>query len=147
MELSDQIGKGGSAVFRYFCGLVRRLLWACQPALRVQPRGMTQTSTAASPADSFRLSAIRDSSIGANVFVTDSGDIVYGLPKLGQHKAVKGVAVYEWLVGSRDAELTGEELSSAPINYFTGKDPRNWKRDVPASDTVQFGEVYPGISF
>src|SRR5215213_2726468 len=39
----------------------------------------------------------------------------------------------------------GQEELPGKVNYFTGNDPQQWRRNVPTYKRVLFKEVYPGI--
>jgi len=42
-------------------------------------------------------------------------------------------------------EVAGLEELAGRVNYFVGKDPREWHTDVPTYARVNFSSVYPGI--
>lgn len=51
------------------------------------------------------------------------------------------------LIGARTAEsVRGDERLPGKANYFTGKNPSMWQRDVPMYGKVRLQEVYPGIN-
>lgn len=41
---------------------------------------------------------------------------------------------------------TGEQKAVAKANYFKGEDPKNWVTDIPTFNSVNMGEIYPGVS-
>jgi Bacterial Ig-like domain (group 3)/MBG domain (YGX type)/Beta-propeller repeat len=49
------------------------------------------------------------------------------------------------LGANRALSASGEEPLPGKANYFTGKDPSKWQRDVPMYGKVRLGQVYPGI--
>ena len=50
------------------------------------------------------------------------------------------------LVGaSRNPRILGEEPLSTKVNYFIGRDPRKWRRNVPTFGRIRYSNVYPGI--
>lgn len=40
---------------------------------------------------------------------------------------------------------TGEDLQPGRVNYFIGKDPSKWQKEVPLYRQVRYTNVYPGI--
>jgi len=50
------------------------------------------------------------------------------------------------LVGAAaDPVIVGEEPLSTKVNYFIGKDPSKWRRNVPTYSKIRYRNVYPGI--
>ena len=50
------------------------------------------------------------------------------------------------LLGARSASSSaGEDPQPGKANYFTGKDPSRWQRDVPLFGKVRLPQVYPGV--
>lgn len=50
------------------------------------------------------------------------------------------------LLGDRLSESsTGEEPQTGKVNYFTGNNPANWRRDISLYGRVRLHQVYPGI--
>ena len=41
--------------------------------------------------------------------------------------------------------IVGEEPLSTKINYFIGRDPSKWRRNVPTYNKIRYRNVYPGI--
>ncbi len=110
---------------------------------------------------------------GAAVFVTEDGKIVYGWsrdmsrekPRQGTDEAFrlkpvassgvdlwagegierKAVFVRESFLGARSHRPRGEDPSPTEVNYFRGKDPSTWQREVPTYQTVDLQEIYEGI--
>jgi len=82
-----------------------------------------------------------------SVFITKEGQIVYSLPQEDKEEpGDDGVALYETLVGSRDAAVEGESQTQTIVNYFKGKDAAKWQQYVPTYDAISLGEVYQGIN-
>jgi hypothetical protein len=50
------------------------------------------------------------------------------------------------LVGATAAPaIIGEEALSTKVNYFIGRDPSKWRRNVPTYSKIRYRSVYPGI--
>lgn len=49
------------------------------------------------------------------------------------------------LGGNAAAKLTGFEKLLTTTNYFIGRDPRQWKTNVPNYAKVKYSSVYPGV--
>jgi len=46
---------------------------------------------------------------------------------------------------NKAAEISGQSKLPGKSNYFVGKDPTRWQRDIPTYARVQYEAVYPGI--
>ena len=44
-----------------------------------------------------------------------------------------------------DAKVSGIEQLPGKSNYFIGKDPTKWRRDIPTFAKVKYQDVYPGV--
>jgi hypothetical protein len=54
-------------------------------------------------------------------------------------------AVQLQLLGAnKNPVATGERQQLARVNYFLGKDPAKWRRNVPTYSGVRYMEIYPG---
>ena len=82
---------------------------------------------------------------GCTVFVLDDGQIVYVLPKNGSGKEDTTWILKERFVSGSVCRVAGERKSHASINYFKGKDPSQWEKNIPAYQYVNFGEAYKGV--
>jgi len=93
---------------------------------------------------------------GGTAFITKSGNIVYSfLPPANEHKINSGkysshqkskaLALKEQFINGKLVKVRGENEVSAKVNYIQGADRLKWKRDIPAFESVCFGEVYKGI--
>jgi len=51
--------------------------------------------------------------------------------------------VFAW--GNTHTEVIGEDELPAKSNYFIGKDPSNWRTNVPNYAKVRYRDIYPGI--
>lgn len=50
------------------------------------------------------------------------------------------------LVGaSPSPEIVGEETLPTKVNYFIGRDPKNWRTKIPTYARIRYRNVYPGI--
>jgi hypothetical protein len=83
--------------------------------------------------------------IGGTVFITENGEIVYSLYKVGEDNIAKGLALKEELYGAVVKDIKGEGKSITKVSYFVGKDPSKWKSNIPTYELVSLGEVYRNI--
>src|SRR5258706_12828001 len=66
--------------------------------------------------------------------------------KLDAKAQTKSVALRMSLVGAaRKPEVSGLEELPGKANYFIGRDPSKWRRDVPTYGKVHYQNVYPGV--
>src|SRR5690348_3591097 len=49
------------------------------------------------------------------------------------------------LVGSRAAEITGIDVLPGTVNYFIGKEAKNWHANIKTYRAVKYSNVYPRI--
>ena len=64
----------------------------------------------------------------------------------GGKAAISSSVVRMNLLGAKAVDhAAGEELQSGKSNYFTGRNPANWQRNVPMYGKVRLAGVYPGI--
>jgi hypothetical protein len=56
-----------------------------------------------------------------------------------------GATIRMQLAGASPAQAAGEDQLSGKANYFLGREPANWYRDVPLFAKVRYSSVYPGI--
>lgn len=81
------------------------------------------------------------------LFVTADSRLVYALPR--PHADADGAtavwAFQESFAGRRVVEPRGGETSAVRASSFKGDDPSNWKRGLETFDSVDLGELYPGI--
>jgi len=65
---------------------------------------------------------------------------------LSKHADAKRVALRMSLVGAaRKPVVTGLDELPGKANYFIGKDPAKWHRDVPTYAKVHYRGIYPGV--
>ena len=57
----------------------------------------------------------------------------------------RGIALKEVFAGGNIDAVQGEGEVMTKVSYFRGNDPAQWKRNVPAYEVVNLGEVYKGI--
>ena len=50
-----------------------------------------------------------------------------------------------FLGANHNAELVAQNQQSGRINYFTGKDPRNWHSNIPLFGQVEYRGLYRGV--
>jgi hypothetical protein len=50
-----------------------------------------------------------------------------------------------FLGANHDAQLVAHDQQSGRVNYFTGKDPRNWHTNIPLFGRVQYRGLYRGV--
>ncbi|MBI5375432.1 MAG: SBBP repeat-containing protein [Candidatus Schekmanbacteria bacterium] len=74
-----------------------------------------------------------------NVYVTDKGEIVYGLSNKEDSTSLR-----ETLIGSAPSAIKGESKSVTNVNYFVGNKD-NWKSNISTFESVSLGEVYEGV--
>ncbi len=79
------------------------------------------------------------------VFVTETGKLLYSLPKVEEKEQVNGVVLKEELIGGKVTEVKGESQAVTKLNYFKGNDRSKWQSNIPSYDIVSLGEVYEGI--
>src|SRR3990172_7940831 len=88
---------------------------------------------------------------GGTVFVTETGELVYSLPKFekadkqGSSGKIEGVVLKEQLTGGSVKSITAQEKSETQVSYFRGSDPKNWKSGISTFSKVNLGEVYEGV--
>lgn len=82
---------------------------------------------------------------GGTLLVVQDGQLVYALAKSDPENGVRGGAIRESFVGASVSEVRGEGEARTRVNYLKGKDPSEWKRNIPAYNVVSLGEVYDGI--
>ena len=92
------------------------------------------------------------------VYVTRDGRIVYSLPARAMDPAKSsqrgerssgrapgnGWSLTETPVGGK-ARVTAGQPGSARVSYFIGNDPERWRSDVSTYETVELGQVWPGV--
>jgi len=73
-------------------------------------------------------------------FFTDKGVVL----SLVKDKKVKAVRL-SFAGAAKDMDLSAEGLLKTRVNYFTGKDAKNWQSDVPVYGAVVYRDVYRNI--
>jgi hypothetical protein len=93
--------------------------------------------------------------LGSTVFVTHAGQIVYAFPGAKEKQANYSAAFREWQLRPGWA-LTESFLDGSPrpragtqaateVSFFFGTDPKKWRTGLATYDSVELGEVWPGI--
>jgi hypothetical protein len=96
---------------------------------------------------------------GYSAFLTTGGGIVLSLrpagaslpvardqaAKGGSAKSANAMLQFTLLGAVQHPEVVGENLQSGVANYFIGRDPAKWRRNVPTFAQVRYRNVYPGI--
>jgi hypothetical protein len=77
----------------------------------------------------------------STVFVTGSGSIVYSLPC----ESGGGVALEESFVGGFQVRARGHERSTARIHAYAGRNPAQWRTDIPSYKSVRLASLYDGV--
>jgi Bacterial Ig domain len=94
------------------------------------------------------------STLAGTVHVTRQGLIVHSLPARGSGKSPlaeygrrpsPGWTLTQRLVTSAALTPQAEGAGAARVNYFLGKDPARWQRNLPTHDRISLGEAWPGI--
>ncbi len=79
------------------------------------------------------------------LFVTDDGQLVYALQKKDSGGSSAGWAFRESFADRNPSQPTGGRRSDTLVSHFKGQDPNAWKSQLETYDSVNLGEVYPGI--
>ncbi|MBM4054126.1 MAG: hypothetical protein FJ264_05530 [Planctomycetes bacterium] len=87
-----------------------------------------------------RIAFYSKNPLGA-VFVTKEGEIVYAMSKGDK----KSIALKEHIINAEKPSVKGKARSFATFNFFRGKNQSSWKSNIPAYDSITFGEIYEGI--
>jgi photosystem II stability/assembly factor-like uncharacterized protein len=101
----------------------------------------------------MRLHEVTDSSAGLPSAASSTSRIadlqqqaVTPSPRSASGTARKTAWLRMRLIGANPrARLAGEEQSATRINYFIGKDEKQWRRNVPNYTRVKVAQVYRGI--
>lgn len=81
--------------------------------------------------------------LGAGFFITEDGQIVYSLSRT-EDRAM-GWIIKESFAGASTSVVKGEEKTTINVTEFKGKDPFEWKSNIPSYSQVSLGEVGNGI--
>ena len=64
----------------------------------------------------------------------------------GMLRQTKSTSIAIELVGAAtNPTITGEQPLKTRVNYFIGRDPSKWRRNIPTYRTIRYHNVYPGI--
>jgi hypothetical protein len=86
--------------------------------------------------------AFSASTLSGTVFVTEAGEIVYSLP--GKRENTPGWMLTETFSGGQPRPRSGEGAVTR-VSYFLGKDPERWRSGLSTYESVELGEVWPGV--
>jgi hypothetical protein len=132
---------GYAAVFNVACGDV------AGHELSKQKLAKVQIPFIANQGQSNKEIKFYARTFAGTVFVTETGRLVYSLPKFEDKKLVAGATLKEKLVGGNVTEVKGENQAATKLSYFKGNDSSKWQSNIPSYDIVSLGEVYEGIDF
>ncbi len=76
------------------------------------------------------------------LFIKDDGEVVYSITRENEKS---GWAIRESFVGASIEDVRAFDRVETKVNYFKGSKPENWRRYIPAYNTVSLGEIYEGI--
>jgi hypothetical protein len=84
------------------------------------------------------------------LFVTESSDLVYALPRhrpqdRDLEHAAPVWAFRERFSGSRPSQPRGEDESPVRVSHYKGNRPEAWTAELPTWASLSLGEPYPGI--
>jgi Beta-propeller repeat len=75
-------------------------------------------------------------SLRANHLATGDGAV---------HPSKKATLQLRLLGATKNPSVVGEGPQRGRVNYFIGKDPGKWRRNVPTYNQVRYKNIYPGI--
>ncbi|MEN8165040.1 MAG: hypothetical protein ABFS37_12995 [Acidobacteriota bacterium] len=79
------------------------------------------------------------------VFVTEEIELVYALPQKNPADAGALWAFRESFLGRKPARAQGDEPSPVRVSHFKGNSAKAWKPQLETYESVDLGELYPGI--
>jgi hypothetical protein len=89
---------------------------------------------------------------GFQLFLTANGGAVYSVARPGTSQggtmhpsATRDVFRLDFAGASASPAVSGVDPLPSHSNYLVGNNPANWRRNVSQYDTVQYGNLYPGI--
>jgi hypothetical protein len=95
---------------------------------------------------------------GYSAFLTSEGIVLSlrptGVPipaartqgaKAGPAKSMNTILQFALLGAVQHPEVVGEDLQPGVVNYFIGRDPAKWRRNISTYAQVRYRNVYPGI--
>ena len=104
------------------------------------------------PDESVRFYA---KTFGGTAYVTDKGELIYSFPSalpatapddyVLRHRPARGLILREALVGASASSPEAAQPAKTRINYFIGSNPAKWHTNLKSYNSVNLGEVYPGI--
>jgi len=79
------------------------------------------------------------------LFVTENGELVYALLDGGVDGSVRSWSFRETFVGGAPPQPEGGDPSEIRVSHFKGSDPTAWKSRLATFDSLDLGELYPGV--
>ena len=84
---------------------------------------------------------------GGTLFVSKKGELIYTLPKRqNTNQDSAGVVLKETIVGLDIKKIVGQASAPTKVNFFIGNDPSKWHRNIETFQTLNLGEILPGIN-
>jgi hypothetical protein len=106
------------------------------------PLAFEQNRGQADPAVRF-LTHTRDASL---LLAPDTLTLAFTAPHPSVSSLGSGASVRFAFVDANPAPtLTAERPLPGVVNYVHGNDPARWQRDVPTSERMRYGALYPGV--
>ncbi len=78
---------------------------------------------------------------GSTFYLENNGTLTYDF----QINKKRGLAIKENILTDKAINPTGLEKSNAQINIFKGNDSTKWHKNIPAYNSISFGEIYNNI--
>ncbi len=64
---------------------------------------------------------------------------------IGRRNRKSNILTIDLVGAASNPAIVGEEPLVTKVNYFIGRDPSKWRRNVPTYGTIRYRNVYPGI--
>ena len=81
----------------------------------------------------------------ATTFIKKNGEILYLFKDM--HSKKTKVILKEILISADITQIIGKKRAETRVSYFKGKDPQQWKKNIPSYYVVDMGEVFPAVFF
>ena len=83
------------------------------------------------------------------LFITDQNQLVYALPQQQaydrQQQAAPVWSFRERFINAEQTQPQGEKASAIMVSHYKGDQPAGWKKRLATWDSLNLGELYPGI--